>query len=108
MKTVPSSSAAVPHRTGSLGVQARSRSLLETISSSTGGSSVGSPVGSNASVWKAPVRLMPNAPADHRSPGGSASSEPATACASADNSTVELEQSPLGEVLAEREQIAPN
>src|SRR5690242_6313543 len=105
MNSVPSSSFAVPLRIGSLGVQARSNSLVETISSSTSGVSVGSAARSKAWVLNSPARVMPNARVCHRPPVD----YPAGVSARASASTIaELEQAALGEVLAERQEVSAN
>src|SRR5438105_11606221 len=106
MNSVPSSSSAVPFRVGSLGVQVRSNSLVDTISSSTCELSNGSTARSNAWVLNSPLMAMPKARLYHR-PAGDAPAG-VRARASASTAAVELQEPAFGEVLAERQQVSAN
>src|SRR5690242_8219385 len=102
MNSVPSSSSAVPLRTGSLGVQARSNSLVETISSSTWSPATGSAARSNAWVLNAPAMAMPNTRLCHRPSADAGIGVRWRASAS---TAAELQQPALREVLAEGQQV---
>src|SRR6476660_7126215 len=103
MNSLPSSSLAVPLRTGSLGVQARSKSLVETISSSTSEPADCVALRSNALVLNSPATAMPNTRLCHRPSADAAAG--VRWRASASTAAVELQQPALGEVLAEGQQV---